>query len=145
MNELYSPLVNASRLVLKPERVKLVIRSGNLALVIRKTDGLWDLPGGRCAPSETPVATLSRELMEETGMAMSHIKHLGDHLRLRGARSPVYVAFFGARLPSGLSIDALTLSTEHDQAQLISLSELYKYNMPELYAVMIQHWLGDSV
>ncbi len=145
MIALVSHLARISCTTIQPSRVKLVMRSGNTALVLRKMSGQWDLPGGRSTPAETPAETLARELMEETGITISGAMHLGDHLRLRGARSPVCVAVFGAHVPLGWSIGLIVLSEEHDQAQLVAAHDLHKYDMPELYAVMIRHRLAEKM
>lgn len=142
MTELRSITVNNSDQIIQPNRVKLVIRAGEKALVLRKPGGQWDLPGGRPAPDETPGAALTRELLEETGMVIPDTHPLGIHLRLRGARAPVNVAFFGARLSSEWSASAVRLSAEHDQLQLVTTRDLARYEMPELYAAMINHWLS---
>lgn len=53
----------------------VVIRADGRALVQRRPAGkplagLWEFPGGRVEPGETPEAALARELAEELGIAV---------------------------------------------------------------------------
>ncbi|MCI4362616.1 MAG: NUDIX domain-containing protein, partial [Thermoplasmata archaeon] len=71
----------------KPERPHLIaaivaLRSGSRWLVRRRpTDGLlgglWELPGGRVEPGETPVVAARRELREETGLSCGPLDPVG--------------------------------------------------------------------
>ena len=96
-------------LTMTPERVKLVLKHADSALLLRKPSGQWDLPGGRRDSDEALQATLVREVYEETGMSVTAPVYLGDYLRLRGARPPVLVAFYGATLPKNWSLATLKL------------------------------------
>jgi 8-oxo-dGTP diphosphatase len=59
--------------------VKAIIsnKEGNILLLNRseekygKTDGHWDIPGGRIDPGETLINNLKREVLEETGLAIT--------------------------------------------------------------------------
>jgi len=58
----------------KPCAGALVTRRGRLMLVRRAHDpwrGQWDVPGGFCGPREHPATTAAREVLEETGLAVT--------------------------------------------------------------------------
>ncbi len=42
--------------------------AGEVLLIRRRDDGLWDVPGGRVEPGEATEAAARRELLEETGV-----------------------------------------------------------------------------
>ena len=49
----------------------VVRRADGRVLICRRTgrlEGLWEFPGGKLEPGETPAQCLQRELMEETGI-----------------------------------------------------------------------------
>lgn len=61
--------------------VALVRRDGRLFLQRRSLEsrsmaGLWELPGGKVEPGETPAAALHRELQEELGWAPAEVRGL---------------------------------------------------------------------
>jgi len=57
------------------EVVGAVLRDGDRLLLERRFDtspaGLWDTPGGKLEPGETPAAALVRELREELGLVLA--------------------------------------------------------------------------
>jgi 8-oxo-dGTP pyrophosphatase MutT (NUDIX family) len=64
--------------------VRCIIVQNYEVLVMQNKDGRHIIPGGRCEPGEAHLATLKRELLEETGLVVSapkmigfmHLKHL---------------------------------------------------------------------
>ena len=60
--------------------VGVINRNGKLLIGKRKQNGmlggLWEFPGGKIEPGETPEQAVAREIMEETGLTVE----VGDHL-----------------------------------------------------------------
>lgn len=48
-----------------------VLRRGDRYLVCRRTNGLWEFPGGKIEPGETPEQCLARECREELAVEVT--------------------------------------------------------------------------
>lgn len=58
----------------------VIERDGRVLLARRANEpgkGLWDLPGGFPHEQEEPLAALEREVREETGLTLEHVRLLG--------------------------------------------------------------------
>jgi 8-oxo-dGTP diphosphatase len=84
----------------------VVIEEGRVLVTQRKAgahlEGLWEFPGGKVRPGEDPRAALSRELMEEVGIAASvgEILDVTFH-RYEPVDKTVLLLFFEARRDAG--------------------------------------------
>lgn len=79
--------------------VKVVLHRNGKCLFLRNEDGL-DLPGGKIEPGESDIATLKREVWEETGLTMSTDNNA--YARIFGLQhSKPGDQFFVADLPAG--------------------------------------------
>ena len=64
----------------------LVFRGDSVLVVKEANDHLYILPGGRVEKGDSPMETLTREILEETGwmvdgvklLGLMHFRHLGD-------------------------------------------------------------------
>jgi A/G-specific adenine glycosylase len=60
--------------------VGVVVRKGRVLITRRPNQGLlgglWEFPGGRIEPSETPAQACVREIAEETGLSVGIVAHL---------------------------------------------------------------------
>src|SRR5215213_781800 len=75
--------------------------AGVEVLLVRSHRGAWTIPGGRIDPGETPEHAAVRELREEGGVVGTSvaapvayvpvIKNVGDLLRPRASRAPVFL------------------------------------------------------
>ncbi|WP_235692740.1 NUDIX domain-containing protein [Deinococcus aquaedulcis] len=55
-----------------------VVQGGQVLLIRRRDNGLWDVPGGGAGPGETPETTARRELLEETGLKVGALSLVGS-------------------------------------------------------------------
>lgn len=62
----------AGGIVIDDQRRLLLIRRGQPPAL-----GLWSIPGGRCRPAEPPEDACVREVLEETGLSVRIIRHVG--------------------------------------------------------------------
>ncbi len=83
----------------------IIRRDGYILLVQRPDDaemgGLWEFPGGKIEPGETPEAALARELGEELGIqvAVGRRYHITDHAYPTGLN--VRLLFYECRIVEG--------------------------------------------
>lgn len=75
--------------------VRAVVLDGNeQVLVVRDPGGYHLIPGGRREPGETILQTLQRELQEETGWSVTHVKQIGfKHFRHLGPQPANFFAY----------------------------------------------------
>lgn len=52
----------------------LVLDNEKRFLLVREANGLWELPGGGMDFGESPQDTIRREVMEEMGLLVTHVK-----------------------------------------------------------------------
>lgn len=60
--------------------VAAILDGGQILLTRRRPDahlgGMWELPGGRIEPDETPEEALRREVLEEVGVELEDVEPL---------------------------------------------------------------------
>jgi len=119
------------------EVVAAVITDGDRILACRRrpekaSGGLWEFPGGKIEPGETPEQALEREIAEELGVAVSV-----------GSRLSVDDTEVGARIIrlscwwTTLQGSAPLVSTDHDALRWLTRDELsgLEWATPDLPAV----------
>jgi 8-oxo-dGTP diphosphatase len=80
--------------------------------------GLWEFPGGKLGPGETPEEALIREIAEELGCAIAVDGLLVDHLQ-EGADVVVRLRTYEARLLTGAPA-----ATEHAELRWLAPTDL---------------------
>ena len=83
----------------------IIREAGRILLVQRPTTaamgGLWEFPGGKLEPGETPEAALARELVEELDITVQvgPLYHTTDHTYPDGLH--VQLAFYSCTIVAG--------------------------------------------
>lgn len=112
-----------------------VMRGGSVLLVQRGKGaraGLWSLPGGHIEPGETAAAAASREVDEETGVAIEIVALAGVHdVILRGAAGGLdahyLLAVYAARWRAGEPVAA----SDSADARFVPIGVLANYRLTD--------------
>ena len=117
------------------EVVAAVIMEGDRVLLCQRNDGghlplLWEFPGGKIEPGETPREALLRELQEELGVT-SHIGRQLAEARHTYPDKRVWLRFFDAK------IAGVPKRCVHRQLRWIPVGELSNYNVPPPNAALV--------
>lgn len=111
-------------------------------LLIRKPEGIWDLPGGRLDAGEHPQQALRREIKEELGIA-ADIGSIADcSLRRRPGQIDVFVVSYHCRTKASLA--DIRLSDEHTRARLFPVAAVDGLAMNDTYKAAIVRGFPDS-
>lgn len=60
-------------------RATVIYRRDKKILFVRKRKSKWNLPGGRVEQGESPVQAALREMKEETGLAIEHMRYVSQY------------------------------------------------------------------
>jgi mutator protein MutT len=122
--------------------IGIVARGGRVLVCRRREDGadafagLWEFPGGKCEPEETPETCVRRELREELGIEVTPTAKLAViehqyptvHVRLHP-----FVCRLDAGEPSAMSAA---------EARWVGCDELSGYRFPEANAGLLKALAG---
>jgi mutator protein MutT len=100
--------------------------------------GLWEFPGGKIEPDETPEGCLERELYEEFGIECAIGAYIGSS-RVENPGVIVELHAYETRHISGEFTPA-----DHDAIAWVTLDELGEYAMPEADVPIVRCLLETS-
>ena len=85
---------------LLPDGVQVVVTDSEGRVLLQKREDfrLWSLPGGKIEPGETPEVAAVRELLEETGFAITLTRCVGFYWRPDMPGGGVLVQVFAGRV-----------------------------------------------
>jgi 8-oxo-dGTP diphosphatase len=111
------PVQVVAGIVVESQRVLLAQRSRSRSFPL-----LWEFPGGKVEPGETPEAALVREFGEELGIEIEPLATYGTIEYLGRDGKNVRVVFFRARRKDGeprpLDVEAVTWATARELGTL---------------------------
>ena len=116
----------------------IVIDQGRLLMVERgrpPSAGRWSLPGGRVEPDETLEAAAAREVLEETGIAVSVRELVGYVERRDEARHFIIVDFLATPLAGESPMPDPRAGDDAAAAKWVPLAEVGR--------LRLVHGLGD--
>lgn len=116
-----------------------VIRRGDRYLVCRRPShkrhgGLWEFPGGKLEPGESPEQAARRELREELGVSVSRVSDPVYTVRDPGS---VFLVEFTPVIISGRPN-----AYEHDDLRWMSLAALMESELAPADASFVRDWLA---
>ena len=120
--------------------IAVVRRDGNVLIGQRAAGtalaGLWEFPGGKIEPQETPERAAVRECLEEAGIAVEIcgtfpiVVHDYDHARVR-------LHFFDCR-------PIEPISEPRPPYRWVAAAELSRYEFPAANAAIVQLLIADA-
>lgn len=117
----------------------VIIEDGRLLLARRPPGdplaGLWELPGGKIEPGETPQACLARELQEELAMTAAAGSVVARTIYHYEHGSFEVLAIEATRL-SGFQLCV------HDQCAWVALTDMAKYELAPADALLVERLRG---
>ena len=121
------------------------IDGGAEVLLLRNERNEWELPGGRPETNETPEECLSREIFEETGLAVRVGPRVHDGVLTilpphTSRAADVLISAYACHLKSPAETNAsIALSGEHKAAAWIRVADLASLSdVPEIYKAAVR-------
>ncbi|HEB79579.1 MAG TPA: NUDIX hydrolase [Rhodospirillales bacterium] len=111
----------------------------NMILLLQKTNGQWDLPGGKLRPGESWTKGLAREILEETGLEIESADWISGWMGLNANDEHVYRAIFLCKLDCKPKKSSISISGEHVNGKFFEVANIRGLAIPEEYLSAIDH------
>jgi 8-oxo-dGTP pyrophosphatase MutT (NUDIX family) len=125
-----SPLPSDGQAPRYPVSVKGVLIHQDKVLLLKNEREEWELPGGKLELNETPEDCLTREIEEETGLAISVGQTLKPYIFNIADLIPVLILPFHCHCEN---FDGIRLSHEHKEIGTHDVHHLDQINLPVGY------------
>ena len=102
--------------------------------------GLWEFPGGKIGPGESPTAAAVRECLEETGLAVEPIGAFPTHTQ-QYDHGAVELHFIACKLAGD---ETLKLAQPREPFRWVSRRELANYEFPAGNAGLLKALLSEN-
>lgn len=123
--------------------VAAFVRKGDAVLLCRRSSGgsqgLWELPGGKLEPGETPRVGLLREIHEELSLSCETGRLLHDGILPAGEKQYRFMVF------DAMLQDVPVASNAHDRMAWVSLAELGNYELAPLDVPVLGGLMGKEL
>ncbi len=106
-------------------------------LLLLKQNGQWDLPGGKLKSGESWLQGLSREVQEESGVALESAAWLSGGEKVNNDNKKVFMAFFVCELNNKPKKSDISISNEHVDAGFFTLKEIAELSISDEFIHMI--------
>lgn len=120
-----------------------VIRRGETVLIARRHSGdlagLWEFPGGKLEPGETPEACLAREIREELGLVI-RVGCLLDRVEHAYPTKRIRLWFYAAACADG--VPSLV---DHDRVAWVRPADLGQYVFAPADAPFVERLLREPL
>ncbi len=122
--------------------IALIRQNGRCLISRRAADlplgGLWEFPGGKCLPGESPEKCVVREVREETALDVQVEKKLAEIPYQYDGGPPLRLHFFLCRVVSGDPRSAT-------ESRWVPAEDLPHYPFPEANAALIRQISSGSL
>ncbi len=107
----------------------ILVENGRVLIARRKPGasraGMWEFPGGKVRPGETPEACLRREIREELGLDIAVGKFLGESIHAYADQCIRLLAYL-ARIEAGAPV-----LNDHAAVEWVGFDELARFTFCE--------------